>query len=196
MVSFLAVMAGYLIGSLPVGYVIAQAKGFDIREHGSGNIGTTNVWRNLGPVPGIITLIGDILKGVLALLLGTHVGGQNLGLLCGLAAIAGHSWPLFLRFKGGKIIATSLGVLIGFSYETALLAAAVWLITVAISKYVSLGSIIAAISVPIWMLVLKLDLPYLIFGTSAAVFAIFKHRSNMKRILAGTEFKVGQSKKL
>ncbi len=196
MVFFLAVMAGYLIGSLPVGYVIAKAKGFDIREHGSGNIGTTNVWRNLGPVPGIITLIGDILKGVLALLLGTYVGGQNLGLVCGLAAIAGHSWPLFLRFKGGKIIATSLGVLIGFSYETALLAAAVWLITVAISKYVSLGSIIAAISVPIWMLVLKLDLPYLIFGTSVAVFAIFKHRSNIKRILAGTEFKVGQSKKL
>ena len=196
MVSFLAVMAGYLIGSLPVGYVIARAKGFDIREHGSGNIGTTNVWRNLGPVPGIITLIGDILKGGLALLLGTYLGGQNLGLLCGLAAIAGHSWPLFLRFKGGKIIATSLGVLIGFSYETALLAAAVWLITVAISKYVSLGSIIAAISVPIWMLILDLDLPYLIFGTSAAVFAIFKHRSNMKRILAGTEFKVGQSKKL
>jgi len=196
MVSFLAIMAGYLIGSLPVGYVIAKVKGFDIREHGSGNIGTTNVWRNLGPVPGIITLIGDILKGGSALLLGAHVGGQNLGLVCGLAAIAGHSWPLFLRFKGGKIIATSLGVLIGFSYETALLAAAVWLITVAISKYVSLGSIIAAISVPIWMLVLKLELPYLIFGTSAAVFAIFKHRSNIKRILSGTEFKIGQSKKM
>jgi len=196
MLSLLALLAGYLSGSLPVGYIVAKAKGVDIRHYGSGNIGTTNVWRNLGPFPGIITLIGDMGKGFLALVLGTHVGGDTLGLLCGLAAIAGHSWPLFLRFKGGKIIATGLGVLIGFSCQTALLAVGVWLITVAISRYISLGSILAAVSVPVWMFVLDLEPPYLIFGLAAAVFAVVKHRSNIQRILNGTEFKVGKGKKI
>lgn len=192
----LALIAAYLIGSLPVGYVIAKIKGMDIRQYGSGNIGTTNVWRNLGPVPGILTFIGDTAKGTLALFLGIRAGGPDLGLLCGLAAIAGHSWPIFLGFKGGKIIATTLGVLIGISYQTALLALPVWLVTVAVSRYVSLGSIAAAISMPVWMYVLGLNPRYIAFGICAAVFAVFKHRSNIQRILKGTEFKVGRGKRM
>jgi len=196
MLSILALIAGYLIGSLPVGYIVAKVKGLDIRQYGSGNIGTTNVWRNLGPGPGLVTFAGDTAKGTLALILGVQVGGQDLGLLCGLAAIAGHSWPVFLGFKGGKIIATSLGVLIGISYQTAILAFLVWLVTVAVSRYISLGSIAAAISVPVWMVILDLETQYIIFGIVAAIFAVFKHRSNIQRILQGTEFKVGQGKRM
>lgn len=196
MLFVLALIASYLIGSIPAGYIIAKAKGVDIRQHGSGNIGTTNVWRTLGAVPGLITLLGDTAKGTLAVILGMQAGGQNLELLCGLAAIAGHSWPVFLRFRGGKIIATSFGVLLALSYQTALLALAVWLITVAISRYVSLGSIIAAISVPIWMLLLNLKSSHLAFGIAAAVFAVYRHRSNIQRIIKGTEFKIGHGKRV
>lgn len=191
----LALVLSYGIGSIPVGYIIARLKGLDIRKYGSGNIGTTNVWRNLGPAYGGLTFVGDVLKGVLALMLGIYVGGQDFGLLCGLASIAGHSWPVFLGFKGGKIIATTTGVLLGISYQTALLALPVWLITIAVSRYVSLASMVTAVSVPIFMYLLDLNPHYIAFGVFAAAFAIFKHRSNIRRIIQGTEFKVGRGKR-
>ncbi|MGB9826422.1 MAG: glycerol-3-phosphate acyltransferase, partial [Desulfofundulus sp.] len=124
----LAVVVSYLIGSIPVGYLLGRARGVDIRQRGSGNIGTTNVWRNLGPVAGVIALAGDAGKGLAAVLLGRYFGGHGLELACGLAAIAGHSWPLFLGFRGGKIIATGLGVFLGLAPAAALLALGLWVI--------------------------------------------------------------------
>lgn len=195
MIPVLAAVTSYLIGSVPVGYIIARMKGLDIRQYGSGNIGTTNVWRNLGPVPGLITFWGDTAKGFLAVWLGVSTGTANMDIICGLAAIAGHSWPVFLRFKGGKVIATSLGVLIGISYQVALLGLAVWVVVVGVSRYVSLGSVLAAVSVPVWMYWLHLEMPYIAFGVLAAAFAVYRHRSNIKRLLNGTEYKIGSGKR-
>lgn len=192
MIFALALIVSYIIGSIPVGYLIARLKGIDIREHGSGNIGTTNVWRNLGIIPGLITLTGDVAKGFLGVFIGLKAGGQGLEILCGMAAIAGHSWSVFLRFKGGKIIATGLGVIIAISYQVALFAIVVWLVTVAVSMYVSLGSLAAAITVPIFMYLLGLETSYVVFGIFIAIIAVYKHSSNIKRIIQGTENKIGR----
>lgn len=188
----LAVVASYLIGSIPVGYLVARSMGVDIRQHGSGNIGTTNVWRTLGKVAGIIVLLGDVGKGVLSVLIGRQYGAEGTELLTGLAAMVGHSWPVFLGFKGGKIIATGAGVLLGIAPLSALIAFAVWLPVVAISRYVSLGSIAAAISLPTGMLAMHQKPSYLAFGTLVAVFAIYKHKTNIKRLMTGTELKIGK----
>ncbi len=186
----LAVVVSYLIGSIPVGYLLGRARGVDIRQHGSGNIGTTNVWRNLGPVAGVTALIGDAGKGLAAVLLGRYLGGHGLELVCGLAAIVGHSWPVFLGFRGGKIIATGLGVFLGLSPVAALLALGLWLVVVAVFRYVSLGSIVAAVSMPVWMLILHQPPEYLAFAFVVAVIAVYKHIPNIRRLLAGTESKI------
>ncbi|MBE3584577.1 glycerol-3-phosphate 1-O-acyltransferase PlsY [Desulfofundulus thermocisternus] len=186
----LAVVVSYLIGSIPVGYLLGRIRGIDIRKYGSGNIGTTNVWRNLGPVAGTIALIGDTGKGLLAVLLGRYLGGGGLELACGLAAIAGHSWPVFLGFRGGKIIATGLGVFLGLAPVAALLALGLWALVVVASGYVSLGSIVAAVSMPLWMLLLGRSREHLFFALLVAVIAVYKHIPNIRRLLAGTESKI------
>jgi len=188
-----AAVASYLIGSIPFGYILAKyARGIDIRQLGSGNIGATNVWRNLGPVYGIMVLLLDMGKGVAAVLIGRHWGGVGTELIAAFLALCGHSWPIFLRFKGGKIVATGGGIIFAISPVTALVALAVLLITVGISRYVSLGSIMAAITVPVTMIILRMNILYIIFGILVAAFVIYKHQPNIKRILAGTEFKVGK----
>ncbi|MBF7082010.1 glycerol-3-phosphate 1-O-acyltransferase PlsY [Desulfallas sp. Bu1-1] len=194
--SLLAVVISYLIGSIPFGFLLARLlKGIDIREHGSGNIGATNVWRTLGPVPGLAVLLLDMGKGVAAVMLGRQLGGAETELLAALGVLCGHSWPVFLSFRGGKIIATGAGVVLAVSPVTVLVALAVWLITVGISRYVSLGSMLAAISVPVTMAVLKMGGAYILFGVLLAIFAIYKHRPNIKRIMDGTEFKVGKGRR-
>ncbi|MCF8011534.1 MAG: glycerol-3-phosphate 1-O-acyltransferase PlsY [Clostridiales bacterium] len=191
----IAVVISYLIGSVPVGFIVSRLKGVDIRQYGSGNIGTTNVWRSLGPVPGLLTFLGDTAKGAVSVFIGLKAGGQGIELLCGIAAILGHSWPVYLRFKGGKIIATGLGVLAALSCKTALLAVLVWLVTVGVSRYISLGSILAALSVPCWMYLFQLERMYFLFGILTAFFAVIKHRSNIVRLFSGKEFKIGNNNK-
>ena len=186
---FLVVLS-YLIGSVPVGYLLGRLKGVDIRLHGSGNIGATNVWRTLGPAAGATALVLDVLKGLLPVLLGRGVGGEVLALLCGLAAIAGHSWSVFLGFRGGKIIATSLGVFLALSPLAALLALGIWLAVVFLSGYVSLGSIVAAASMPLLMLALHQPWSYVLFSLVTAAVAVYKHVPNIRRLLAGTEPKI------
>ncbi|OAT86406.1 glycerol-3-phosphate 1-O-acyltransferase PlsY [Desulfotomaculum copahuensis] len=191
MVQFLAVVTSYLIGSVPVGYLLGRARGVDIRQRGSGNIGATNAWRVLGPAAGTAALLGDAAKGMLAVFLGRHTGGHGLEVLTALAALAGHSWPVFLGFKGGKIIATGLGVFLALAPVPALLALLIWLAVVAVSRYVSLGSIIAAASLPVWMLALRRPLLDTLFAVLAAAIAIYKHRPNIRRLLDGTESRLG-----
>ncbi len=185
-----AVIVSYLIGSIPFGYLLARAKGLDIMKHGSGNIGATNVWRNLGPVAGLTVLFLDMAKGVAAILLGKYLGGGGIELLAGLAVLCGHSWSIFLRFKGGKMIATGAGVVLAISPVIILVALVIWLSTVAITRYVSMGSMLAAISVPVTMVALDMSSWHVAFGITIAVLAVHKHRSNIARIINGTEFKV------
>lgn len=192
MVSFLVMVASYLIGSVPVGFLLGRARGVDIRRFGSGNIGATNAWRVLGPAAGTAALLGDAAKGMIAVFLGRYYGGHGLEVLTALAALAGHSWPVFLGFKGGKIIATGLGVFLALTPVPALLALLVWLAVVAVSRYVSLGSIVAAASLPVLSLALHRPLLYVAFAVLAAAIAIYKHRPNIRRLLDGTESRIGE----
>jgi len=190
----LAVVVSYLIGSIPFGYVIARSKGVDIRQHGSGNIGATNVWRTLGPLPGIVAFAGDAGKGFAAVWLGRYAGIEGAELLTGFAAMAGHSWPVYLKFKGGKIIATGAGVVLALSPPATLIALLVWLSVLGIFRYVSLSSICAAVSVPVSLYALGNGWKYASFGTLLALLAIYKHIPNIKRLIAGNELKVGTKK--
>ncbi len=188
----LAVIIGYLIGSIPFGYLLARLKGLDITEHGSGNIGATNVWRNLGPAPGLAVLLLDMGKGAAAVLIGRSLGGIETELPAAAAALCGHSWSVFLRFKGGKMIATGGGIFLAMAPVTVLVGLIVWLITVAISRYVSLASMLAAVSIPVTMAVIKMSPWHIAFGAGVAAVAVYKHRANIKRLLDGTEFKVSK----
>jgi len=190
--TLLAVVISYLIGSIPVGYLLARLKGVDIRQHGSGNIGATNVWRTLGPLLGILVLALDAGKGAAAVLVGRSLGGAGTELLAALSALCGHSWPIFLSFRGGKMIATGAGVILAISPVVLLGALGVWLVTVGISRYVSLGSMLGGVSVPVLMALNDMEWQYILFGVVLAALVIYKHRSNIERILSGTEFKVGE----
>ncbi len=192
----ITLLIGYLLGSIPTGYIVARLwKGIDIRQYGSGNIGATNVWRTLGRTAGILVLIADAAKGVIPVLIARYYfGGTEAEIAAAVGAILGHSFPLFLKFKGGKIIATGGGVIFAFSPLSGLIALAVFLLFLALFRYVSLSSIMAAISIPISFYLLDMDLPYQIFALLAVSFAIYKHRSNIRRLINGTEFKVGHKK--
>lgn len=184
---------GYLVGSIPIGFlVVRQLYRIDIRRYGSGNIGFTNVFRTAGLAPGLVVLAGDILKGVLAVLLGQWLGGETAGMLGGLAAIAGHNWSLFLRFSGGRGVATGAGVFLALAPKVLAVAALIWVLTVACTRYVSLGSILGAISVPISVLIFHDSALLFVFGLLAAAFVIYRHRPNIKRLLNGTEYKLGE----
>jgi len=194
--TLLIIPTAYFIGAIPFGYLLARFwKGIDIRQYGSGNIGATNVWRTLGKGPGLIVLGLDLLKGVAAVTLAKQLGSSDTVVLASaLAVMAGHSWPVWLGFKGGKIIATGAGAVLAIAPAALLLALGVFIATVGLSRYVSLGSILGAVSLPLWMYVLGYQWNYLLFAVLVASFAVFKHLSNIKRLMAGTEFKIGQKK--
>jgi len=185
----------YLLGTVPVGYLVARLQGIDIRLRGSGNIGTTNVWRNLGSKAGLIVLAGDLLKGIIAVGLGYYFLQGNARLLAPLAALVGHSWPVFLGFQGGKIIATSLGVYMALDPLLMVLGVILWLVVVGVSRYVSLGSIIAMASLPVLTLALGRPRGFspwaiFLFALAVAAIAIYKHLPNIRRLLKGKESRV------
>jgi len=189
---FWIIPLSYLLGSLPFGYLVGRLRGVDITAHGSGNIGATNALRILGPVPALIVLAGDAGKGVLAVWLGQTFGPPEAPLLAALAVLAGHGWSVFLGFRGGKMIATSLGVLIMLSPAVTAGAAAVWILAVALTRYVSLGSILAAAATPVLFAVLGFPPSYILFAVMIAGAVIYKHRSNIARLRSGTEPKLGR----
>lgn len=196
MSNYWVVVVSYLIGSIPASYLVARYwKGIDIRQYGSGNVGMTNVWRNAGPLAGIVALAGDLGKGVLAVILARHFGDPLLVALSGVAALVGHSWSVFLGFKGGKLVATGVGVIAAISLPVGALAAVIWLAAVGISRIVSVGSIIAVLSIPVLMLAFHLERPYLVVGLFITALAIVKHIPNIKRLAAGTEPKIGRKTK-
>jgi len=195
---FLILFLSYLLGSLPWGYLMGRIqKGIDIRDSGSGNIGTTNVLRLLGPLPAIIVLAGDIGKGIVSVYIGfllapfTGVNPQVVGGLAGLSSIIGHNWPVFLKFKGGKGVATSAGVFLILTPFPFIFSLLVMVGVVSFTRYVSLGSVIAACSLPIFILlwVRNYRLGYFILSVMVAGFILLRHRSNLARLLRGEENK-------
>ncbi len=202
---FLGILLSYLIGSIPTAYVYGKlARGIDIRGHGSGNIGATNTFRVLGKGPGIFVLVCDILKGVVAVVGVAFVLKISGVLSCaalGLAAVAGHNWTVFLNFKGGKGIATSLGVLLGLAmsfpglWPALGLTLLVWVSVFMMTGYVSLASMIAAIGLPVFVLSLHLSPEMAILSAVLCIFVIIRHKSNITRLLSGTENRVRFGKK-
>ena len=191
-----AAAISYILGSIPNGLILGKAIwGVDLRQHGSKNIGATNAWRTIGKAGGISIFALDFLKGAISAYLGLHLGGSELaGVLCGILAIAGHSWSVFLAFKGGKGVATGLGVIAALMPMVTLIVFAVWFAIVYFTGYVSLGSIVGAALVPILTLFFGLHTEFLVLGLIAAVFIIYRHKSNIERLLNGTESKIKAAK--
>lgn len=196
----LAVVIGYLLGSLNSSLIVGKFYGVDIRHHGSGNAGMTNTMRILGKKAALFVILGDVLKGILAYLAGYLICGGNpqgdfSGMLAGTAAILGHIWPLFFGFKGGKGVLTTLAVVLMIDWPIALGLLGVFIVIVAFTKYVSLGSIIAAFLFPITAIVFGRDIEtVLVFGIIGALL-IIKHHTNIGRLLKGTESKFSLKKK-
>ncbi len=201
----LCILAAYVIGAMPFGYWFSKLKGMDIREHGSGNIGATNVFRVVGRKTGVTVFVLDILKGFLPVFVGKRLleptlagvehadqwlGGVSVALA--LAAIIGHNYTFFLGFKGGKGIATSAGAMIAFLPIVFVTSLITWALTLYFSGYVALASIAAAMSIPPTTFALgwvggAINYPVIFFGVFASVMAIWRHRANIKRLLAGEE---------
>lgn len=196
----LGCMISYLVGSLPFGLWVGLLwKGVDIRTLGSQNIGATNVMRVLGPAAGLTVMFFDTLKGSVGILVAYYLLSPGLAfeyrVLIGLCAVVGHTFSPFLRFKGGKGVATTLGVLLALSWQVGLATLVIWILGVALTRYVSVAAIIAAISLPItsWFFPPAPDRYWMVGLTvTLAVLVIIKHRENIKRLLRGTEAKFGQ----
>ncbi len=184
----ICVIAAYLLGSISPSIIIGRLRGDDIRSHGSGNAGTTNVLRNYGKKAAAVTLLVDVLKGTAAAVLGSAIGGGKCGYACALAVLLGHIFPVFFGFKGGKGVATAFGALLGVSPWIALAALAVFVCVCAVSRYVSLSSICAAASAPLASLVFAHGAFFYVVAMAAVI--IIKHRTNISRLFAGTENKL------
>lgn len=204
LVSVAAVAAAYLIGAIPFGFLMGLwAKGVDIRRYGSGATGGTNVLRVLGWGPALVTALLDMAKGTVATLLGLFVErwvGNALGLpgpgwlaaFCGLAAVAGHSWPIYLGFKGGKSVATGAGSMLALFPFHIFLGLPVFLLVVALTRYVSLGSVVATLAMALLVVFGQPLLSYKVWVLGTALIVIYRHNANIKRLLAGTESRFGQ----
>ncbi len=208
-------VAAYLLGSIPFGFLVAKAKGIDIRSVGSGNIGATNAMRVLGKPAGIAVLLLDVMKGYIACAflpstiynwLTPHFSGlflwfhdtpvefqARLYVIAGIFAVLGHNYTCWLKFKGGKGIATSAGVYLALAWPAVLIALVVFVLAVLLTKYVSVGSIAAAIALPVTVWIMSPQNIFLgIVTTALGVLAIYKHKSNIQRLMAGTENRLGQ----
>ena len=196
-------LAGYLLGSIPSGYLAGRwLAGLDIRREGSGSTGATNVLRVVGKGPALGVFLVDVLKGTAAVLLAkTVLDPFGVGVvLAGLAALAGHIWPVWLGWKGGKAVATGLGMLLGLTWPVGLACFGIFLAVLSVSRIVSLSSVVAALALPLLMLGwfantgLGLRWPYLVLALLTTVLVVWRHRSNIERLLAGTEPRLGAPK--
>jgi glycerol-3-phosphate acyltransferase PlsY len=198
----LVVVIAYLLGSIPTGFLVAKAKGVDIRTVGSGNIGATNVFRILGTPAGIFVMLADAAKGWLAVFFVAPLVGrwffpdasplsmEWFHLCAGIAAILGHNYTCWLHFKGGKGIATSAGVLLALVPVPLLIILSVWIIVFALTRYVSLASICASFTLPFASCLVHKSLKLIIVTACLAALAIYKHRANIQRLLKGTEHRI------
>lgn len=202
----LVLIIGYLLGSLNTSIIVSKFYGTDIRKHGSGNAGLSNTLRTLGKTAAVLVLVGDVLKGVISFLIGSFIANAvpatvSLsfvgigGMLGGIAAIVGHNWPIYFGFKGGKGILTSFSVVMMMDWKLGLILLGLFLVIVALTRYISLGSIIACVVFPIGAYIKGNGIVFTIFATILAILAIARHSANIKRLLDGTETKLGAKKK-
>ena len=200
--TILSLIACYLIGSIPFGLLAGWLfKKVDIREFGSGNIGATNVLRTLGPGPAFLVFLLDTAKGYVAVLISETFVPNSPGIVVAgaLLGVAGHNFSIFLKFHGGKGVATTLGVILGLNLTAGLIGLGVWILFVGITRYISIASIVAAITVPTVMhfwTALHVPVIYQLTAVVAALAILIKHRPNVKRLLDGTESRVGQRVKM
>jgi len=195
--SSLAVVIGYLLGSISFSFLMGKwIKGIDIRNHGSGNAGATNTLRVLGVGPAIIVLLLDALKGTAAIWIGHWISGglPLVEVLCGLSAIIGHNWPVFFGFRGGKGIATTIGVMATLAFVPAFFAGAVAILAIVLTRYVSLGSIIFTALLPFFIFIMERPVEMFWASIVIAIFALVRHRSNIVKLIAGKENKIGAKK--
>ncbi len=194
----LGAVVAYLIGAIPIGFVIARAFGIaDIRRHGSGAIGATNVLRTAGKTPAILTLVGDVAKGAVAVSVGGYVAGVTPAgpALAAVAAVVGNCWSVFLGFRGGKGVATGLGAMLRLVPWAIVPAAIVFVAVVATTRYVSLGSLLGAVGVPVVALVLGYPGVSVAAAGVVALVIVARHHENITRLLSGTENRVGRRAK-
>lgn len=207
----LVMVIGYLLGSVNTSIIVGKLYGVDIRKQGSGNAGMTNTLRTLGKAAAVLVIIGDVLKGVAAFLIGSMLVDPSIviassnsqgtlsltgigGMVGGISAIAGHNWPVYFGFKGGKGILTSFSVVLMMDWKLGLILFALFFIVVAATRYVSLGSILACAAFPIAAYIKGNGIIFTLFAALLAVLAISRHRANIKRLLSGTESKLGSKK--
>ncbi|MEI4260967.1 glycerol-3-phosphate 1-O-acyltransferase PlsY [Roseovarius sp. D0-M9] len=184
-------LIGYLLGSIPSGMILARVLGLgNLREIGSGNIGATNVLRTGSKKAAAATLVLDGLKGAVAVLLARAIAGEDAAQLAGLAAFLGHCFPVWLGFRGGKGVATFLGLMLALAWPVGLLCCAAWLATAALARISSLAALVAALSAPVWMLLLGYG-SMIVLGVVVAALILWRHRSNIARLRAGTEPRIG-----
>ncbi len=200
------IILGYLIGSIPFGVIIGRlTRGIDVRDYGSGSMGMTNVIRTVGARAGVFVFLADVAKGAIAVALAWPIFGSLPDMFAwgqvagGAAAVVGHSWPIYIGFRGGRGITTGFGALLVMCWPVGLVSFTVFLLVVGLSRYVSLGSILAALTMLVTMIpFVVLDVgpfgrfAYVVFGLIAVPIVIFRHRGNIQRLLSGTERKIGQ----
>jgi len=190
-----AILGAYLIGAVPIGWLVARAFGVsDIRRHGSGNIGATNVLRTLGRLPAIVTLLGDVAKGYAAVALAAYLAWPDPRPIAAatVAAVVGNCWSVFLGFRGGKGGATGLGALLRLVPWATLAALPVFVAIVATTRYVSLGTLLGALCVPLGAALLGYPIPYVLAALAGALIVVGRHHANIGRLWAGTESRLGQ----
>lgn len=196
----IAVIVAYLVGSMPTAFIFGKIfKGIDIRDHGSGNVGATNVVRTVGKIPGMAVFVIDFLKGYACVALipfylhqlvpGITVSNALIQILVASAAIAGHIWTIFLRFKGGKGVATTIGAVGALSPIILAIWLAIWLVVFGIWRYVSLASISAAVALPVIVVFMGKERDFIVFASILCIVIVYAHRSNIKRLIHGSENK-------
>jgi glycerol-3-phosphate acyltransferase PlsY len=191
--NIILLVLAFVLGSIPFGIITAKIKGVDLKKVGSGNIGATNVLRSLGKWPAIVTLLGDILKGTLAVAIGKYSGVEPLyeGLI-GMSAILGHNFSIFLGFRGGKGVATSFGVLFIYIPHVAVITLLIWIVVVLITKYSSLGAIVSFALLPVNVLLTNFqDQTKLFISVLISFFILIRHQENIRQLMKGTERKIG-----
>jgi len=190
---FLLLAGAFLVGSIPCGVLVARVKGIDLKKVGSGNIGATNVLRTTGKWPALITLAGDILKGVIPVAVGKYLMNDiALEGFIGLSAILGHNFSVFLRFRGGKGVATSIGVLLVFSPKAALVTMIIWLAVILATRYSSLGAIVSFGALPLTVYSVDYTRERLTISLIMSALLMLRHADNIKRLIQGTEPRIGK----
>lgn len=189
----ITLIIAYLLGNISPSIILGKKYGIDIKSEGSGNAGTTNALRVLGKKVGIITLVVDILKGVLAVILGRYVGGETVAMACGVLVFCGHVWPVFFKFKGGKGVATAFGVIMAINPLMGAVVAAMMVVIVLITKRVSAGSVICSLVFP--FIANLYDPAYLWWTLILCVTILYKHKENINRLVKGEEPKLNFKKK-